>query len=83
MNRLLLENNNNLEKELRKHKTKEPLLEWNADQSVFKVPIPKKLEDIREQVYSISRLGKAIVLTARVFFRKVSKTVNQRDFAIA
>ena len=83
MNRLLLENSNNLEEESKKRKAEEPLPEWNADQSAFKVPTPKKLEDVREQVYSISRLGKAATPTARVLFRKVSKAVDQRDFVIA
>jgi len=83
MSRLLLENSNNLEKESKKHKVEEPLPEWNVDQSAFKVSILKKLEDVREQVYSISRLGKAAIPTARVLFRKVSKAVDQRDFVIA
>jgi hypothetical protein len=56
MNRLLLENSNNLEEESRKRKAEEPIPDWNADQSDFKVPILKKFEDIREQVHSISRL---------------------------
>ena len=83
MSRLLLENSNNLEKESKKRKAEEPLPEWNIDQSVFKVSTPKKLEDIREQVYSISQLGKASVPTARVLFRKISKAVDQRNFVIA
>jgi len=83
MSRLLLENSNNLEEESRKRKVEEPLPEWNADQSAFKVPTPKKLKDIQEQVHLISRLGKAAMPTARVLFRKVSKAVDQRDFVIA
>ena len=83
ISRLLLENSNNLEEESRKHKAEEPLSEWNIDQLVFKVSTPKKLEDIWEQVYSISQLGKASVPIARVFFRKISKAVNQRNFVIA
>ena len=82
MSRLLLENSNNSEKESSKCKAEEPLLEWNADQSAFKISIPKKLEDMREQIYSISRLGKAAIPTARMLFRKVSKAVDQRDFVI-
>ncbi|KAF4637374.1 hypothetical protein G7Y89_g725 [Cudoniella acicularis] len=83
INRLLLENSNNLEKESKKRKAEEPLPDWNTDQSAFKVPTPKKLEDIREQVYSISRLGKATTPTARVLFRKVSKAIDQKNFVIA
>jgi len=83
MSRLLLENSNNSKEESRKRKAEEPLLEWNIDQSAFKVSTPKKLEDVREQVYMISQLGKATAPTARVLFRKVSKAVDQRDFVIA
>jgi hypothetical protein len=54
MSRLLLENSNNLEKDSKKRKAEEPLPEWNVDQSAFKVSIPKRIEDIREQVYMIS-----------------------------
>ena len=43
MSRLLLENSNNLEEESRKRKVEEPLPEWNADQSAFKVPTLKNL----------------------------------------
>lgn len=83
MNRLLLENSNKLEEESKKRKVEEPLPEWNVDQSAFYVLTPQKLEDVRDQVYSISRLGKASVPTARVLFRKISKAVDQRDFIIA
>jgi hypothetical protein len=83
ISQLLLENSNNSEEGSRKRKAEEPLPEWNADQSAFKVLTPKKLKDIREQVHMISRLGKATTPTARVLFRKVSKAVDQRDFVIA
>jgi DDE superfamily endonuclease/helix-turn-helix, Psq domain/Tc5 transposase DNA-binding domain len=83
MSRLLLENSNNLEEESRKRKAEEPLPEWNIDQSVFKISTPKKLEDIRKQVYAIPQLGKASIPTARVLFRKISKAVDQREFVIA
>ena len=83
MSRLLLENSNNLEEESKKRKAEEPLPEWNADQSAFKVSTPKKVDDVQEQVYMISRLGKASTSTARVLCRKVSKAVDQRDFVIA
>ncbi len=49
----------------------------------FFVSTPKKLEDVRQQVHMISQLGKASTSTARVLFRKVSKTVDQRDYIIA
>ena len=83
MSRLLLENSNNLEDKSKKRKAEEPLVDWNTEQSAFKVPTPQKLEDVREEVYSISQLGKASVPTARVLFRKVSKAVDQRDFVLA
>ena len=83
MNRLLLENSNKLEEESRKRKAEEPLPEWNADQSLFKVPTPQKLDNVRDQVHSIARLGKASVPTARVLFWSVSKAIDQRDFVIA
>jgi hypothetical protein len=72
----LLENSNNLEEEARKCIVEEPLPEWNVDQSAFKVSIPKKLKDVRQQVYIISKLGKASTSIARVLFRKVSKAVD-------
>lgn len=83
LNRLLLENSNKLEEESRKRKAEELLPEWNTDQSIFKIPTPKKLDDIRDQVHSIARLGKASIPTARVLFRKVSKAIDQRDYLIA
>ena len=83
MNRLLLENSNNKEQESRKRKADEPVPEWNADQSLFEGKTPSKAKDIRQQVYSISQLGKADPPTARVLFRKISKVVDQRDFVIA
>jgi hypothetical protein len=44
---------------------------------------PKKLEDLRDQVYQISQLGNASPPTARVLFRKVSKGWEERDFVTA
>jgi 4-hydroxybenzoate polyprenyltransferase len=83
MNRLLLENSNNKELESQKRKTDEPIPEWNTDQSLFEIKTPRKVEDIRQQVYSISQLGKADLPTTRVLFRKISKAVDHRDFVIA
>ena len=83
MSRLLLENSNNSAKEAQKRSAEEPLPEWNADQSAFQVSTPKKMEDVRKEVYSFSQLGKASLPTARVLFRKVSKAVDQWDFVIA
>jgi hypothetical protein len=83
MSRLLLENSNKLEEESCKRKAEEPLPEWNADQSLFEVPTPQKLNNVRDQVYSIAGLGKASIPTARVLFWSVSKAVDQRDFVIA
>ena len=42
ISRLLLENSNNSKEESRKRKAEQPLPKWNADQSAFKVSIPKK-----------------------------------------
>jgi hypothetical protein len=83
LSRLLLENSNKLEEESKKRKAEEPLPEWNADQSAFKISTPKKLKDIREQINQISQLGKATAPTARVLFRTVSKAWDQKDFVIA
>jgi len=83
INRLLLENNNQLEEETRKRKGEDPLPDWHATNSVFKPPTPQKFENIRNKVHSISQLGKAFTSIARIFFRKVSKAVDQRDSLIA
>jgi len=69
LNRLLFENSNKLDEESKKHKAEELLPEWNTNQSTFYIPIPQKLEDVRDQIHSIARLGKASVPTVRVLFR--------------
>ena len=73
LSRLLLENSNNSKDQATKRKAEEPLPDWNVDQSLLDVVTPKKLEDVKDQVYQISQLGKASAPTARVLFRKVSK----------
>jgi 4-hydroxybenzoate polyprenyltransferase len=83
MSRLLLENSNNSKQESLKHQTEKPVPDWNTDQALFEVKTPRKGDDVREQVYTISQLGKASAPTARVLFRKISKAVDQRDFIIA
>lgn len=83
LNRLLLENSNKLEEEPRKRKAEEHLPEWNADQALFKVPTPQKMDDVRDKVNLITRLGKASLPTARVLFRSITKAIDQQDFVIA
>jgi hypothetical protein len=73
LSRLLLENSNNSKDQATKRKAEELLPDWNVDQSLLDVVTPKKLEDIKDQVYQISQLRKASAPTAKVLFRKVSK----------
>ncbi|TVY12490.1 hypothetical protein LARI1_G009648, partial [Lachnellula arida] len=70
LNRLLLENSNKLAEEPKKRRSQEPLPDWNTESAAYHMVTRKKAEDVREQVYSISQLGKVDTATARVLFRK-------------
>ena len=83
MSRLLLDNSNKPNSKASKRKAEEPLLDWSIQHSAFRIKTPKKMEDVRDEVYQISQLGKASAPTARVLFRKVSKAFDQREFVIA
>ena len=45
--------------------------------------MPKKSEDIREQVRQIIGLQTAGTTTTRVLFKKVAKGLDKKDFVIA
>jgi 4-hydroxybenzoate polyprenyltransferase len=54
LSRLLLENSNNSKDQATKRKAEELLPDWNVDQSLLDVVTPKKLKDVKDQVYQIS-----------------------------
>lgn len=83
LSRLLLENSNKLEDQSSKRKADDVPLDWNEDQSFWRVKTPTKLDNLRDEVHQISQLGKASAPTARVLFRKISKAWDKRDFVIA
>ena len=83
MNRLLLENSNKAAEQTLGTSAKDPVPEWNQDQSLVAFKTPQKSEDIREHARQITGLEMANPATARVLFRKISKGLDDKDFVIA
>jgi hypothetical protein len=83
MNRLLLENSNQLAEEASKTSRKEPIPDWNLDRSAIAWVTPQKSEDMRKQARQIIGLRDTDPSTCRVLFRKVAKGLDNKDFIIA
>ena len=83
INRLLLENSNKSTEETSEASNKELVPDWNLDGSIIAWETPQKGEDIRQQAREITRLKDVDSSTYRVLFRKVAKSLNDKDFVIA
>jgi 4-hydroxybenzoate polyprenyltransferase len=83
MNRLLLENSNKAVEQTPRTSKKDQVPEWNQDSSFIVFKTPQKSEDIRDQARQITGLGTADPTTARVLFRKVAKSLDNKDYVIA
>ena len=83
MNRLLLENSNDLTEETKQPLRMELIPDWNLDGSVIAWETPQKSKDVRKQTRQITRLGDVDSATCRVLFRKVIKGIDEKDFVIA
>ena len=83
MSRLLLENSNKPADLSLETSEKVLVPKWNQNRSVIKLWTPKKSEDIREQARQITELETVNSATAKVLFRKVAKSIDQKDFVIA
>jgi 4-hydroxybenzoate polyprenyltransferase len=83
MSRLLLENGNRAVEQTPRTSKKDQVPEWNQDSSFIVFKTPQKSEDIRDQARQITGLGTADPTTARVLFRKVAKSLDNKDYVIA
>jgi 4-hydroxybenzoate polyprenyltransferase len=83
MNRLLLENSNQQDKQALKTSRGELALDWNLNGSIIDWVTPQKSEDIRKQAHQILALKDTDSSTCRVLFRKVAKGLDDKDFTIA
>lgn len=83
MNRLLLENSNQLEDQTPGTSRNLQAPEWHESQSITKFQTPQKAVHVREQVSQITGLRTIDTSTTRVLFRKISKGIEQKDFVIA
>jgi 4-hydroxybenzoate polyprenyltransferase len=82
MNRLLLENSNKLDAQTPGTSRNIQAPEWHNSQSSAKFQTPQKSADIRQHVSQITGLKTVDTSTARVLFRKISKSIKQKDFVI-
>jgi hypothetical protein len=83
MNRLLLENSNQPATEPLDALGQAEALDWNLNGSFIEWDTPQKSEDVRKQAHQISVLGDTDSATSRVLFRKVAKSLEDKDFVIA
>jgi hypothetical protein len=83
MNRLLLENSNQPATEPPEASGQTGALDWNLNGSSIEWVTPQKSEDIRKQAYQIMALGDTDAATCRVLFRKVAKSLDNKDYVIA
>jgi hypothetical protein len=82
MNRLLLENSNQLATQTLEALGQQGDLEWNLNRSSIKWTTPQKSQDIRDQAYQIMALGDTDSSTRRVLFRKLTKSLDSKDYII-
>jgi hypothetical protein len=83
MNRLLLENSNKLDNQAPETSRNVQAPEWHESQLIVEFQTPQKSDDIRRQVSQITGLQTIDSSTTRVLFRKISKSIEQKDFVIA
>ena len=83
MNRLLLENSNKSTEETSEASNKELVPNWNLDGSIIAWETPQKSKDIRQQAREITRLKDIDSSTCKILFRKVAKSLDDKDFVIA
>jgi hypothetical protein len=79
----LLENSNKLDNQAPETSRNIQAPEWHESQSMVEFQTPQKSDDIRRQVSQITGLQTIDSSTTRVLFRKISKSIEQKDFVIA
>ena len=82
INWLLLENSNKLVKQAPITSKIELVPDWNADRLFIDWKTSYKNENIKEQASQITRLEDVDSATCRVFFRKVAKSLDKKNFII-
>jgi hypothetical protein len=83
MNRLLLENSNKLDNQAPETSRNVQAPEWHESQLIVEFQTPQKNDNIRRQVSQITGFQTIDSSTTRVLFRKISKSIKQKDFVIA
>lgn len=83
MNRLLLENSNKTNDQTPGTSQNGQAPEFHESQTLVKFQTPLKSDDVRRQVRQITGLRTVDDATSRVLFRKISKSIDQKDFVIA
>jgi hypothetical protein len=83
INRLLLENSNKPNKQTPVASGKDLVPEWNQTRSFIPWEIPLKSQDVRQWARQITGLETTDSATTRVLFRKMAKSLDDKDFLIA
>ena len=82
MSCLLLENSNNSSQLAFADLIQEEGLIWSENISAISWETPKKAKDIRSQADILTCLGESDLLTRRQLFKKLTKSFDEKDYAL-